>query len=171
VAETAEQLRASGIEVREVSAGSSPTAGFAPEFKGITEIRPGTYVYGDAGQVTLGSHRLEDCALAVVASVVSAPAADRCVLDTGSKSISADRIVAALDGYGIVLGHPNLTVARLSEEHAVVTAPESTGLAVGDRVAIVPAHACTTVNLHPYLLVFGEGERVSWEPVAARGWR
>ncbi len=171
LAATADKLRAAGIEVREVSVGSTPTAGFAPEFEGVTEIRPGTYVYGDAGQVTLGSHALEDCALAVIGTVVSAPAADRCVVDTGSKSISADRIVPALEGFGIVLGHPGLTVARLSEEHTVLTAVESTGLEVGDRVAIVPAHACTTVNLHPYLLTFAENGKVAWEPVAARGWR
>jgi D-serine deaminase-like pyridoxal phosphate-dependent protein len=171
LAATAEQLRAAGIEVREVSVGSTPTAGFAPDFAGITEIRPGTYVYGDAGQVALGSHMLEDCALAVIGTVVSAPSADRCVVDTGSKSISADRIVAALEGFGIVLGHPGLTVARLSEEHTVLSAAERTGLEVGDRIAIVPCHACTTVNLHPYLLTFAESGKVAWEPVAARGWR
>jgi D-serine deaminase-like pyridoxal phosphate-dependent protein len=171
LAATAEMLRAAGVEVREVSVGSTPTAGFAPEFRGVTEIRPGTYVYGDAGQVTLGSHALEDCALVVVATVVSSPAPDRCVLDCGSKSISADRIVPGLEGFGFVLGRPELTVARLSEEHTVVTAPEATGLKVGDRVAIVPGHACTTVNLHPYLLAFAAGGRTRWEPVDARGWR
>ena len=171
LADTARRLREAGVEVREVSVGSTPTAGFAPEFEGVTEIRPGTYVYGDANQVTLGTQALEDCALAVVATVVSAPAPDRCVLDCGSKSISADRIVPSLEGYGIVLGRPDLSVARLSEEHAVVTAAGPTGLAVGDRVAVIPTHACTTVNLHPYLLAYGPGGRVSWEAVAARGWR
>jgi len=171
LAATADQLRAVGIEIREVSVGSTPTAGFAPEFEGVTEIRPGNYVYGDAGQVTLGSQELEDCALAVIGTVISSPAADRCVVDTGSKSLSADRIVPALEGFGMVLGHPGLAVARLSEEHTVLTAAESTGLEVGDRVAIVPGHACTTVNLHPYLLTFAGSGKVTWEPVAARGWR
>ncbi|HVC99566.1 MAG TPA: alanine racemase [Candidatus Dormibacteraeota bacterium] len=168
---TAALIRGAGIAVAEVSVGSTPTAGFAPEFSGVSEIRPGTYVYGDANQVTLGSQALEDCALAVVATVVSTPAADRCVLDCGSKSLSADRIVAGLDGFGLVLGHPALGVARLSEEHAVLTAPDGTGLRVGDRVAVVPAHACTTVNLHPYLLAFDESGRSRWEAVEARGWR
>ena len=171
LAATAERLRLAGIEVREVSVGSTPTAGFAPDFEGVTEIRPGTYVYGDAGQVALGSQTLEDCAVAVIGTVVSAPSADRCVVDVGSKSISADRLVPTLEGFGTVLGHPGLAVARLSEEHAVLTAAESTGLEVGERVAILPAHACTTVNLHPYLLTFAESGKVTWEPVAARGWR
>lgn len=171
--ETARLLSAAGVEVREVSVGSSPTAEFAAEFSGVTEIRPGTYVYGDAGQVALGSHALADCALGVVASVISAPAPDRCVLDCGSKSISADRPASSLTGYGLVLGHPDLAVARLSEEHAVLTAAAGhfTGLEVGDRVVVIPSHACTTVNLHAHLLSFGVDGEVTWEAVSARGWR
>ena len=166
---TAERLRAAGIEVRELSVGSTPTAAFAPEAGrgGVTEMRPGTYVYGDANQVALGSHALDDCALGVVATVVSAPAAGRRVLDCGSKSISADLRAGGLSGHGLVAGHPDLVIERLSEEHAVVTGRSN--LAVGDRVLVVPAHACTTVNLHPALLVLGDG--APWaDPVAARGW-
>ena len=174
VAATAALLRAEGIEVPEVSTGSTPTAGFAPDQTGITEMRPGTYVYGDAGQVTLGSQRLEDCALVVVASVISTPESGRAVLDCGSKSVSADRVVTALEGFGLVLGHPRLRVERLSEEHAVLTTRDSgpTGLTVGERVAVLPAHVCTTVNLHPALLCFDSARgRTYWEPVDARGWR
>src|SRR5207244_908766 len=70
ISTTADILRSAGIEVRELSVGSTPTAGLALR-GGITEMRPGTYIYGDANQVSLGSQRLEDCALAVVATVVS----------------------------------------------------------------------------------------------------
>src|SRR5205809_1493123 len=138
VTRTAEMLRGAGIEVQEVSIGSTPTAGLALG-DGITEIRPGTYIYGDANQVTLGSQRLEDCALCVVATVVSTPAPDRVVVDAGSKSLSADLRVAGLDSYGLVLGHEDVAVARLSEEHAVLALPHRSSLRVGDRVAIVPA--------------------------------
>jgi len=168
--DTAEMLRAEGIEVRERSVGSTPTAGLALH-PGITEMRPGTYVYGDANQVTLVSQRLEDCALAVVATVVSNPAADRAVIDAGSKALSADLRVSGLDGYGIVVGNERLCVARLSEEHAVVTGPGRTGLAIGDRIAIIPAHACTTVNLHPSLLIVPREGTPRWQAVDARGWR
>src|SRR3989442_2797836 len=102
VTKTAEILRQAGIEVREVSIGSTPTAALSLQ-GGITEIRPGTYIYGDANQVTLGSQLLEDCALAVVAMVVSTPAPDRAVVDAGSKALSADLRVAGLNGYGIVV--------------------------------------------------------------------
>jgi D-serine deaminase-like pyridoxal phosphate-dependent protein len=168
ISTTADLLRRVGIEVRELSVGSTPTAGLALR-GGISEMRPGTYIYGDANQVALGSQRLEDCALAVVATVVSTPTADRAVVDAGSKALSADLRVSGLDGYGIVLARPDLTVARLSEEHAVLTAPQ-TRLAIGNRLVILPAHACTTVNLHAALLLFSRDQGLVRLPVAARGW-
>lgn len=166
---TAALLRAEGIEVRELSVGSTPTAGLALG-GGITEIRPGSYVYGDANQATLGSQRLEDCALAVVATVVSTPAPDRAVIDAGSKALSADLRVSGLTGYGLVLGRDDLTVARLTEEHGVLTASGPTRLSIGARVVVIPAHACTTVNLHPALLLVAPGGSTRWQPVDARGW-
>jgi D-serine deaminase-like pyridoxal phosphate-dependent protein len=170
ISTTADMLRKAGIGVRALSIGSTPTAGLALRGS-ITEMRPGTYIYGDANQVALGSQRLEDCALAVVATVVSTPAPDRAVLDSGSKALSADLRVTGLDGYGIVLGRPALTVARLSEEHAVLTASEATGLAIGDRLLILPAHACTTINLHPAILLNAADGGANWLPVEAHGWR
>lgn len=168
--ESARMIRDAGIELRELSIGSTPTAAHVEVAGGVTEMRPGTYVYGDANQVTLGSQALEDCALAVVATVVSRPERTRAVIDAGSKALPADLRVAGLDGYGIVLGHRHLTLDRLSEEHGVLVAEEPFELRVGQRVAIIPAHACTTVNLHPELLVMQRsGSR--WEPVDARGWR
>src|SRR5438093_7090595 len=109
ISTTADMLRKAGIEVREISIGSTPTAGLAVR-DGITEIRPGTYIYGDANQVALGSQRLEDCALAVVATVVSTPAPDHAVVDAGSKALSADLRVAGLEAYGTVLGRNDITV-------------------------------------------------------------
>src|SRR5256884_1203400 len=98
VTATAEMLRHAGIEVRELSVGSTPTAGLALH-DGISEIRPGTYIYGDANQVTLQSQRPEDCALCVVATVVSTPAPHRAVGDAGSKALLADLLVARPDGH------------------------------------------------------------------------
>lgn len=167
LAESARALGAHGVEVRELSVGSTPTAAFAAEAAaaGITEMRPGTYVYGDANQVTLGSQALEDCALAVVATVVSVHP-DRVIVDAGSKALPTDLRVAGLVGFGMVLGRPELALERLNEEHGFLTGG---GAAVGDRLVILPAHACTCVNLHPDVLFFGNGgsRRV---PTLARGW-
>ena len=168
LSETAEELRREGIEVRELSIGSTPTAGLSLR-GGITEMRPGTYIYGDANQVTLGSQLLEDCALAVVATVVSTPTPDRAVADAGSKALSADLRVAGLEGYGLVVGHPDLTIARLSEEHTIIRAHGKTGLNIGERIVIIPAHVCTTVNLHPSVLLLKKGGARPL-PVDTRGW-
>lgn len=163
---TARLLGEQGIAVSELSVGSTPTAGFAVSGSGLTEMRPGTYVFGDANQVALGSQSLDDCALGVVASVVSTPPG-RAVLDAGSKALSADLRVPGLEGHGIVLGRPGLRLERLSEEHAVVVGEDLPRL--GDRLLVVPAHVCTTINLHPELLFAGPNPH--WEPVTARGWR
>lgn len=171
LAESAELLRRDGIDVRELSIGSTPTAAWAAQAAagGITEMRPGTYVYGDANTMTLGALTLAKIAFGVVATVVSTPAPDRRILDAGSKALSSDLKVAGLPGFGIVAGHPELVVERLNEEHAFVTGPG--GLRVGDRVLVHPAHVCTAVNLHDVVLfVNGPGDPW-WDPVTARGHR
>ena len=170
VTRTADMLRDAGIEVREISIGSTPTTRHVDRAAGATEMRPGTYVYGDANQVQLGSQALEDCALTVVATVVGTPDRQRAVVDAGSKALSADLRVAGVTGFGIVLGRPDVRVDRLSEEHAVLVGDPTTGLHIGDRVAIVPTHACTTINLYPELLVIEESGASRWEGVEARGW-
>jgi D-serine deaminase-like pyridoxal phosphate-dependent protein len=128
-------------------------------------------VYGDANMVRLGAQRLEECALGVVACVVSTPARDRAVVDAGSKALSADLRVPGTEGFGIVVGKVHLLVERLSEEHGVLSSNVATGLSVGDLVLIIPTHACTTVNLHPDLAVLTPDGPIRWRSVDARGWR
>ena len=103
----------------------------------------------------------------MVAATVSSRR-DRAVIDAGSKALSADLRAPGLEGYGMVLGRPGLRLERLSEEHGVLTGDDLP--AVGERLVVLPAHACTTVNLHGRLLFAGTaGTR--WEEVGARGWR
>jgi D-serine deaminase-like pyridoxal phosphate-dependent protein len=90
LAAVAADLRAAGLGVDEVSVGSTPTAALAMGVSGVTECRPGNYVFHDGSQVALGTCGVEDCALTVVATVVSVPAADRAVVDAGSKTLSSD---------------------------------------------------------------------------------
>jgi D-serine deaminase-like pyridoxal phosphate-dependent protein len=179
---TAALLEEAGIAVCELSVGSTPTARWTvrlgtprvpgrPGGTGLTEMRPGSYVYGDAQQVALGAMAPEECALAVVATVVSTPAAERAVVDAGSKAVGTDRSVPWLQGLGSVAGRDDLILDRVSEEHGVLlgSAGAPTRLRIGERVLIVPAHCCTTVNLHPELLMVEAGES-GWDPVGARGW-
>ena len=168
VAETAETLRAAGVPIGEVSLGSTPTVKSAVTQRGVTECRPGTYVYNDFSQVSLGSCGLEECALTVLATVVSVPATDRAVVDAGSKTLSSDPLRPRAGGHGLVLGRKT-RVARLSEEHGVLQVEPGEAFRVGERVRILPNHACVVSNLHDRL-VGVRGEQVEEEiVVAARG--
>jgi D-serine deaminase-like pyridoxal phosphate-dependent protein len=169
---TSDLLVARGVPVRELSLGSTPTMArhaAGGEHTGV-EARPGVYVYGDAQQMALGTMTAEACALAVIATVVSTPDRRRAVIDAGSKALAADVSVAGLRGFGSVVGREDLLLERMSEEHGVLTATTPTGLSIGDRVAVIPAHCCTTINLHPAVLMVEEAS-AWWDPVAARGWQ
>jgi len=166
--ETAQRIRDAGIEIEEVSVGSTPTARHAMSVPGVTECRPGNYVFHDASQVSLGVCTPEDCALTVLATVVSVPAADRAVVDAGSKTLSSDPLRPSGPGHGFVLGRRS-RIARLSEEHGVIEVLPGEGFRVGERVRILPNHACVVSNLHDRLLGV-RGDRVEGEiAVAARG--
>ena len=166
--ETAQRIRDTGLDLEEVSVGSTPTARHAMAVVGVTECRPGNYVYNDASQVSLGTCALEDCALTVLATVVSVPAPDRAVVDAGSKTLSSDPLRPGGAGFGFVLGRRS-RVARLSEEHGVIEVVPGEAFRVGERVRILPNHACVVSNLHDSLLAVRGGAVLGELTVAARG--
>jgi D-serine deaminase-like pyridoxal phosphate-dependent protein len=172
------RLRAAGVHVDEVSVGSTPTASFVPTQHGITEMRPGNYVFYDRTQVGLGSATISDCALFVVASVVSRPAPDRVILDCGSKTLTNDgcRGFDATPGHGLVFLNPDndvpdaaIVVERLSEEHATCRVPVDSPLRPGDRVRVLPNHSCTVTNLMDSLVLAEDDGAIEPLVVAARG--
>jgi D-serine deaminase-like pyridoxal phosphate-dependent protein len=170
----------SGIALDELSVGATPTLRFSARQTGLTELRPGNYVYFDRTQVALGAASLDDCALTVLATVVSKPAADRIILDAGSKTLTNDlaRGVTKAPGYGAVLAgdgesprriDASLSIERLSEEHATVRVTGGTRLEPGDRVRIVPNHSCVVSNLVDAVRLVQDDTIVDTIPVAARG--
>ncbi len=169
----------SGIAIEEISVGATPTSRFSVTETGVTELRPGTYAYFDRSQVRLGAARVEDCALTVLAMVVSKPASDRVVLDCGSKTLSADpaRGFDRPDGFGVVFSDlhataidDDLVIEKLSEEHAVVRVLSgSTRLEPGDRVRVLPNHACPVSNLVDRVRLVEGLEVLDTLTVAARG--
>lgn len=170
VVDTAAAVEALGIPVPVRSVGTTPTAHVTTAARGATELRPGNYVFHDATQVALEVAGPEDCALSVLATVVSRPAPDRLILDAGSKALGADRLTDRAPGHGLVLGRPDWRVERVYEEHAIVTAPGPVDVALGARVRVVPNHACTAVNLHAHMLVTADGRTGEPWPVTARQW-
>ena len=173
------ELRALGVEVGELSVGSTPSARASAALEGLTEMRCGNYVFYDRTQVGLGAAMLDDCALTVLATVVSRPARDRLILDCGSKTLTNDgaRGFGAAHGFGLVLpatraNEPDesLTIERLSEEHATVHAAGGrTSLRPGDRVRVLPNHACVVANMVDELLLVDDEIELRKLPVAARG--
>jgi D-serine deaminase-like pyridoxal phosphate-dependent protein len=168
LAGVARALREAGLPVEEVSVGSTPTALHAMSGEGVTECRPGNYVFHDASQVALGTCALGDCALTVLATVVSVPAPGRAVVDAGSKTLSSDPLRPRAGGHGLLLGGASRR-ARRSEEHGVVEAAPGEAFRVGQRVRILPNHACVVANLHDRLLAVRGEEVVGALAVAARG--
>jgi D-serine deaminase-like pyridoxal phosphate-dependent protein len=169
---TAGAIRAAGIGCRTVSVGSTPTVPHSARVPGVTEIRPGNYAFHDAIQVGLGVAPEERCALTVLATVIARPVPDRVVLDCGSKALSSDAGVGrgVVEGFGRILGHPDLVIRRLSEEHGILAVPPSMPLALGDRVRILPNHACVVVNLHERMVRIRDGAPAGeWRVAARRG--
>lgn len=149
VVEAALATRALGIPIETVSAGSTPTARFLDSASGLTEMRPGTYVFYDELQIALGTIDRDRCALSVAATVVSRPARDRAVIDAGSKTFGLDRGAhssSPLKEFGRVID-ADAALVRLSEEHGVLDLPANSTIAVGDRIRIVPNHVCSVSNL------------------------
>ncbi|HKD16317.1 MAG TPA: alanine racemase [Thermoanaerobaculia bacterium] len=168
VSETAEALRAAGLPAAEVSLGSTPTAASAMTGRGVTECRPGTYVFNDRSQLALGACNEADCAMTVLATVVSTPAPDRAVLDAGSKTLSSDPRRPEPDGFGLVVGR-RTRIARVSEEHGVLAVAPGETFRVGERVRVLPNHACAVTNLADQLTAVRAGRVEGRIPVHARG--
>jgi D-serine deaminase-like pyridoxal phosphate-dependent protein len=172
--ELSRTLRADGHEVPVVSVGSTPSARHIAEVPGVTEVRPGTYVFQDYNQVRLGVASVDDCAGTVQATVIARPAPDRAIVDAGTKAVASDRnmIVVEREGYGLVKGQPGWFFARASEEHGVLLRQDdghADDLRVGDRVELIPNHICPAVNLYDRLYVQRDGEVLGTWDVAARG--
>jgi D-serine deaminase-like pyridoxal phosphate-dependent protein len=185
-AETLANLRMraaqSGIALDEISVGATPTLRFSAGQHGVTELRPGNYVYFDRTQVALGAASLDDCALTVLATVVSKHPG-RIILDSGSKTLTNEqaRGISPAAGYGAILAGDSdgldyareiddaLTIERLSEEHATVRVNGTTRLEPGDRVRVVPNHSCVVSNLVDVVRLVDGDEVMETLPVAARG--
>lgn len=152
-----------------ISGGSTPTAKHYQPNCGLTEIRPGTYVFNDRTQIARWSARPEDCALTVLATVVSRPGTDRAVLDSGSKCLGTDG-AAEMPGQGMLKEDTTAFLPRVSEEHGVVDLTESSlSLHVGDKVEVIPNHCCSVVNLFDEMVVVRNGNVVDTWPIAGRG--
>ena len=173
----ADTVRRRGNACEIVSVGSTPAAHMLLDNNwadGVTEIRPGNYVFHDKMQVRMGVATLEDCALRVITSVVAVRGSSESVIDAGLKTLTGTldgfgSPVAA--GYGLVVDRPGARIVKLTEECGIVTDGEGT-LRRGDRLEVVPNHACEIPNLAD-VVFYGSIEVVEgyWVPIArSRVW-
>lgn len=169
----AERLRAAGIPVQQVSAGSTPTSVGAAGVPGVTEVRPGTYVFFDRMTCRLGTSQPGEIALSILATVVSRPAPDIAIIDAGSKTFCGDVVPASagLEGYGVTVDGQSGIVERMNEEHGIVRLAEGYTPAIGEKLAFFPNHVCTSVNLSDELVIVQQGMVKDIWRVAARGRR
>ena len=176
----AELLRQGGLPVRGVSVGSTPAMVAAKDLTGVTEARPGNYIFYDRTMVLIGCCAPEDVGVTVLATVVShQPGASHFVVDAGALSLSKDVGPTHLDlpvAMGEVRGHPELTVASLSQEHGIIRAAAPAALEgkfrVGTRIELVPNHSCLTMaHFDEYVVVDGGRVVDRWPIARARAGR
>lgn len=168
----ADAIRSEGIPIRDVSVGSTPTGIHAASIKGVTEIRPGTYIYQDRMMAELGVCSLDDCAAYVLCTIVSRPAKGYAVIDGGSKTFATDVQPSAeplfLKGFGHIIEAPDAVLERFSEEHGIIRTGAHHDFKPGDTIRVIPNHICSTVNLHNQVFLL-YGDRLEPAVVDARG--
>jgi D-serine deaminase-like pyridoxal phosphate-dependent protein len=174
--ETLEALERAGLPPRIVSGGSTPAAWRSHELPGVTEIRPGTYVYNDRATAALGACEWDECALTVLATVVSTSVPGQAVIDAGSKALGREPMDAtragagAAPGFGALADRPDVVVTRMSEEHGILDLSHTDWRPkVGEQVRVVPNHVCIVVHLNDVVHGVRNGVVETKWPVAARG--
>ncbi|MHB1313644.1 MAG: alanine racemase [Gemmatimonadaceae bacterium] len=171
VAEAVEAFTEAGLPPAVVSGGSTPTMWRSHEITGVTEIRPGTYVYNDRTTAEIGACQWSDCAFTVLATVVSTSVPGQAVIDAGAKSLGREPIRgAAGEGWGALLDRPEVVVSRMSEEHGILDLSNSDWRpSVGDLVRVVPNHVCIVTHLNDVIFGLRDDQVVTSWPVDARG--
>lgn len=169
VVEIAKALNEAGFPVEEISCGSTPSAKIVAGVPGVTEIRPGVYVFNDGSLVAGGTATWDECALTVLATVASNPTSERFILDAGSKSLATDQGKNVV-GFGAIKGQEKAKITWVNEEHGIIEG-RSLGLGIGDKVEVIPNHACVVMNLFDEYYLVEDGLVLGRIPVAARGHR
>jgi D-serine deaminase-like pyridoxal phosphate-dependent protein len=167
--ETRAGLAEHGLALRIVSTGGTPNLRNLGRIEGATEHRSGTSIFNDRMMLACGAASLEDCALAVYATVVSRAGPERGILDSGSKTLTSDT-GGGLDGHGLIREFPKARIKGFAEEHGMLDLgscdpkPE-----IGDVVSIIPNHVCVVVNMVDRLVTVRGDKLVGTLEVAARG--
>jgi len=169
--ETVDLWSQSGLEASIISGGSTPTAYQSHQIPQLTEIRPGTYIFNDMNTVRGGFCTLEDCAAAILCTVVSNAVPGQIVLDAGTKTLTSDRCIPAPDsGHGLIVEYPDAIISKLSEEHGQVDVRQCERIPqLGERVTVIPNHICPCINLQTSVWWIDKENTVTPIAIDARG--
>jgi D-serine deaminase-like pyridoxal phosphate-dependent protein len=164
-------LKAAGFAPGIVSGGSTPALFHSHEVEGLTEIRPGTYIFNDRNTVECGACDWSDCAASILVTVVSTARPAQVIIDGGSKTFSSDRLATGGEPtFGRIVDAPAAQFNKMNEEHGFVDVHKhGAQWVVGDRLRVIPNHICVAVNLHERLYGVRGGTLEAVWNVAARG--
>ena len=161
-------IEQSGIQVQMISSGGTPSMYQAHQNSVITEHRAGTYIYCDRSLLAIDDYSLADCALHVLATVVSVPTLERCIIDAGSKALTSDLLNQK--DYGYVLEYPDARLTSLSEEHGTMDIAHCAQKPqIGEKVRIIPNHCCVVSNLFDTVYFHKQATVSKSYEVVARG--
>ena len=168
IVESANLLSALGYDMKVLSGGSSFSIRFPEELEGLTEVRAGNYIFNDNALLSIGMVPLERCAMRIWSTVVARPDPFTAIIDAGSKTLTTDH-VGYREGFGYIPEEPAAVITKLNEEHGFVRCEQGISWAVGDRVSVVPNHACTVPNLCDEIYGVRQNQLESVIAVEARG--
>ena len=165
-------IRAMGIEIDTVSIGATPSLMHSEIIAGITEIRPGTYIFMDVGQGSaIGDYGR--CAATVLVSVISKPTEERIVLDAGAKALTSQTRsggICETYGLGLVKGSDNVRLRSVYDEHGLIYNRDFwKQVEIGDKIEIIPNHICPVCNLYESAYLVSKGEVLREIPILCRG--
>ena len=170
--QAANRIRQTGTEIDTVSIGATPSLMHADIIEGITELRPGTYIFMDVGQGS-AIQDFSRCAATVLVSVISKPTPERVVLDAGAKSLTSQNRaegICATYGYGLVKRSDNIRLSGVFDEHGLIYDKGfREQIDIGDKIEIIPNHICPTCNLYEKAYLVSKGAVIKEIPILCRG--
>jgi D-serine deaminase-like pyridoxal phosphate-dependent protein len=148
-------LKAAGYKLELITSGATPTFTGSLTDENINVLHPGNYVFNDNFQLSTKIAQATECALSVFTTIISNPCQERFICDAGAKCLGLDQGAhgnTSIKGYGYIKEHPEITISSLSEEVGKLHIEGNSKLKVGDRIEIIPNHACSAANLTSYLI-------------------
>jgi D-serine deaminase-like pyridoxal phosphate-dependent protein len=161
-----------GISIDTISIGATPSMMHAGIIEGVTEIRPGTYIFMDVGQGS-AIHDFNKCAATVLTTIISKPTDERVVLDAGAKSLTSQNRsegICSTHGYGLVKNSNNIRLSGVFDEHGLIYNKEfRDSIEIGDKLEIIPNHVCPTCNLYEKAYLVSQGTILKEISILCRG--